>query len=261
MVNASPLLTWAFIGLAAIVTAMFVIAVLVASVRTGRPVARARRDAATAAACAVAWLGLTSTLAATGRLSFTSRPPTIGIVMVAGLIIALAVSLSPLGRRIATGVPIAALVASQAFRLPLELTLHRAYIEGLMPVQMSYSGFNLDILTGLFAIVVAMLVARNPRSLVAVRIWNTAGIVLLANIVTIALLSTPTPIRVFHNEPANEWIAHAPWIWLPTVFVVTAVIGHVLVLRRLRVEARAGASDAANAVTPGPARLRETEPA
>jgi hypothetical protein len=218
------------------------VAVYVAAVRSGQPLGRARRNGAIAALGVAGWLGLTAGLAAAGRLSFTSRAPTIGILMMAGLILAFVVSLSRFGFRIATGVPLAALVGAQAFRFPLELTMHRAVAEGLMPVQMSYSGFNLDILTGLFAIVVALQLVRNPQSLVFVRIWNAAGIVLLANIVTIALLSTPTPLRVFHNEPANEWIAHAPWVWLPTVFVVAAIMGHVLVLRRLRVEAtRVGA--------------------
>ena len=107
-----------------------------------------------------------------------------------------------------------------------------------MPVQMSYSGFNFDILSGLSAIVVAVLIVRRPTALSAVRIWNVGGALLLVNILTIAVLSTPTPFRVFHNEPANEWIAHAPWVWLPSVFVVAAIIGHVVVFRRLRYESR-----------------------
>jgi hypothetical protein len=45
-------------------------------------------------------------------------------------------------------VPLAVLVGVQGFRLPLELLMHRAYAEGLMPVQMSYSGRNFDIVTG-----------------------------------------------------------------------------------------------------------------
>jgi hypothetical protein len=135
-----------------------------------------------------------------------------------------------------------ALVGAQAFRFPLELMLHRAYVEGLMPVQMSYSGFNLDILSGLSAIVVALQLARKPGSLVVARIWNAGANVLHANILAIAVLSTPTPLRVFHNEPANVWIAHAPWVWLPTVFVFAAIMAHVLVFRRLRYEDRAAGS-------------------
>ena len=79
---------------------------------------------------------------------------------------------------------------------------------------------------------------RRRGAIVVARVWNAAGVVLLVNILTIAVLSTPTPIRVFHNEPANEWIAHAPWVWLPAVFVVAAIIGHVIVFRRVRYESR-----------------------
>jgi hypothetical protein len=227
MVNASPLLVWSFVALALLVAAAFVAAVRLSARRAGFSPGQARRDTIVATLTTVAWLAVTLVLAASGRLSFTSVPPTEGILMLASLVLALGIGASSLGLRIATGIPLAALVGVQGFRFPLELMLHRAYLEGLMPVQMSYSGFNLDILSGLFAIVVA-------------RVWNAGGIVLLANILIIAVLSTPTPIRVFHNEPANEWIAHAPWVWLPAVFVVAAIIGHVVVFRRLRHEARAG---------------------
>lgn len=236
MVNATPFLVWSFVALGLLVAGAFVAAVDYASRRTSP--SAATRNTTIASLAVAGWLALTLGLAASGRLSFTSRPPTIGIVMVVGLAVAFAVGASRVGLRLATGIPLAALIGAQAFRFPLELLLHRAYGEGLMPVQMSYSGFNLDILSGLFAIVVALQLVRKPGSLVVARIWNAGGIVLLANIVTIAILSTPTPLRVFTNEPANEWIAHAPWVWLPTVFVVAAIIGHILVFRRIRLETR-----------------------
>jgi hypothetical protein len=242
MVNASPLLVWSFVALALVVAGVFVTAVRVSAINAGRSPERARRDAVLAGAVTAGWLAVTLALAASGRLSFTSRPPTAGLIIVAAVAGALAVGMSRLGFRLATQIPLVALVGAQAFRFPLELMLHRAYVEGLMPVQMSYSGFNLDILSGLSAIVVALQLARKPASLVMARIWNAGAIVLLANILTIAVLSTPTPLRVFHNEPANVWIAHAPWVWLPTVFVFAAIVGHVLVFRRLRYEGRAAGS-------------------
>ena len=251
MVNASPLLVWSFVALAVVVASAFVVAVYMSSIRSGLSSQRARRDSVLAGVATVAWVAVTFALAASGRLSFTSRPPTAGIVIVLSLALAVAVGTSRLGLRLATGLPLAALVGAQAFRFPLELLLHRAYREGLMPVQMSYSGFNFDILTGLSAIVVAVWLARKPGSIVVARVWNAGGTVLLVNILTIAVLSTPTPLRVFHNEPANDWIAHAPWVWLPTVFVVAAIIGHVLVFRRLRSEAsRAAERETRQAATP-----------
>jgi hypothetical protein len=237
-VNASPVLVWSFIALALLVAAAFVAAVYRSASAAGAP--RRARTTVVAGVATAAWLLLTLGLAASGRLSFTSRPPTMGIFLATVLIIAVAIGTSRLGHRLATGVPLAALVGAQAFRFPLELLLHRAYQEGLMPVQMSYSGLNYDILSGLSAIVVALVLVRAPNSLAIVRAWNVAGTLLLANILVIALLSTPTPLRVFENEPANDWITHAPWVWLPAVFVLAAIVGHIVVYRRLRHEARAG---------------------
>ena len=35
------------------------------------------------------------------------------------------------------------------------------------------------------------------------------------------------------NEPANTFITRAPWVWLPAVMVLAAVMGHALVFRWL----------------------------
>jgi hypothetical protein len=239
MVNASPLLFWSFVALALALAVAFVAAVYVSA--SARPTSspRAARDAAIAALGAAAWLGLTYAAAQSGRLSFSTRPPTMLFLLVATAAVSIAIGASRLGRRLATGIPLAALVGVQGFRVAVELILHRAYREGLMPIQMSFSGLNFDILSGLSAIAVALVLLRKPGSLVLVRVWNTAGVVLLANILTIALLSAPTPLRFFHNEPANVWITQAPWVWLPSVFVLAAVVGHILVYRRIRHEMRA----------------------
>src|SRR6188768_677474 len=50
----------------------------------------------------------------------------------------------------------------------------------------------------------------------------------------IAGLSTPTPWRVFREGPANVWIATEPYVWLPTVMVAFAILGHIVIYRRLR---------------------------
>jgi hypothetical protein len=146
---------------------------------------------------------------------------------------AVALAMSPMGKQLALGLPLAALVGYQGFRVVVELLLHRAYLEGLMPVQMSYSGRNFDIVTGVTAIALGgwLVIASPPRWLVFA--WNTLGLALLANVVTVAFLSAPTPLRVFMNEPANVWITHAPWVWLPAVMVFAALGGHLLVYRRL----------------------------
>jgi hypothetical protein len=102
-----------------------------------------------------------------------------------------------------------------------------------MPVQMSYSGWNYDILTGISAGMLAWWLARGrpPRWVVAA--WNALGFVLLVNIVTIALVSTPR-LRWFGDDRVNSFVAYPPFVWLPAVLVTATLMGHILVWRKLR---------------------------
>jgi hypothetical protein len=63
--------------------------------------------------------------------------------------------------------------------------------------------------------------------------WNILGLALLANIVTIAILSTPVPFRRFIDGPPNLLPSEVPYVWLPSFLVQLALAGHVLVFRRL----------------------------
>jgi hypothetical protein len=156
------------------------------------------------------------------------------LMMIATVGAGLAIGLSPLGARLARALPLAALVGFQAFRLPLELVMHRAARAGVMPVQMSFEGWNFDIVTGASAVVVAgLLVAdRAPRALVVG--WNVLGVLLLVTIGAIAVVSTPL-VHAFGTSPdaLNTWVGTAPFVWLPTVFVSCALAGHLVLTRKL----------------------------
>jgi len=232
----------AFVTLTLIVAAALPVGIGVATRRSGAAVGGARSVAGAAAIATLAWLALTGGLAAAGGLGFEGRPPSMVIALLATWTLALTLGFSRIGARLSSGLPLAALVGFHAFRLPLELIMHRAYLLGLMPVQMSYSGWNFDIVTGVTAALLAIAIALGRAPLPLVRLWNAMGILLLLNIVTIAVLSTPLPFRVFTSDPANVWITRAPWVWLPTVLVLAAIVGHILVARRLRIEARRAVS-------------------
>jgi hypothetical protein len=238
MAPASSFLIWLFAALSILVAAALPLGVYWAELRLGTPRAAAMRAGAIAAILVTLWLGGTAAAASAGALHFDTLPPTMLVALLLMWALAAWIGLSRVGRRLALGLPLAALVAIHAFRLPLELLMHRAYQEGVMPVQMSYSGWNFDIVTGVTAILVAGLLLAGRMPLWGVRLWNVLGLVLLANILIIAMLSTPLPFRVFTSEPANVWITRAPFVWLPMVLVMTAMVGHVVLLRRLAEEAR-----------------------
>ena len=139
---------------------------------------------------------------------------------------------SRFGTRLIEGLPLAALVGLQSFRFPLELLMHRAYVEGVMPVQMSYSGRNFDILAGLTAIPVAWALHRGIGGRRLALTWNILGAVLLVNIIAVAAAATPL-IAAFGPDNLNTFVAYPPFVWLPAVLVLTAVTGHLLITRAL----------------------------
>jgi hypothetical protein len=185
------------------------------------------------AGAVLAWLLATALVAASGALRrFDATPPPFAVLAFAIGIVGIAVPCSSLGTLLIRGLPLRALVGFQVFRFPLELLMHRTFVEGLMPVQMSYSGQNYDIVSGITAGALALWpgLGRVPRWVVA--FWNILGFVLLVNIVTVAVVSTPL-FRWFGNERLNTFVTYPPFVWLPTVLVVAALMGHILVWRRL----------------------------
>jgi hypothetical protein len=225
-----------FLAIVAAVAALFVSA---QSRLAGNTAAQRLRGTLAGALVVAAWLAVPGVLAARGALGDFSRlPPPFAVLMVATFAATTALGFSPLGTRLVTGAPLAALVGYQAFRVPVEYWPHAMSERGFVPVQMTWSGLNFDVVTGVSALAVSALAARGraPRALVAA--WNALGCALLAAIVTVAFLSAPTPLRVFTNEPANTLVARLPYVWLPTFLVQAAWLGHLLVWRRLARDGR-----------------------
>jgi hypothetical protein len=217
-------------GLSVIVAITFVVLFAL----SGPAETRARRSII-AAGTITLWMIATALAAKSGLLRrFDLRPPPMAgmFLVVIGSAIALGTTLP--GRMLAEHRSLALLVGVQSFRLPLELVMHQAGSEGVMPVEMSFSGYNFDILTGLSAIVVAILLAKGaaPRWLVAG--WNAFGLLALSVIAAVAFLSSPM-LRAFGDDPrhVNTWVCDFPFVWLPAVLVVAAIFGHIVIARRL----------------------------
>lgn len=196
------------------------------------------RIAIIATVVAVLWMTATWMIAATGALrAFERRPPPFLLLPVAIVALAFYLAFSPLGRQLATGIPLYALIAVQAFRFPLEIAMHGLMERGIMPIQMSYSGRNFDILTGLTAIAlsIALPIAakRGLATKPLVLIWNILGLLLLLNIVSIAILSTPM-FRYFGDDRLNVFVTYPPFVWLPSVMVLAALASHLLIFRALK---------------------------
>jgi len=217
-------------GIAAL--AVVVAATFVALVTRHRP--RARLLLALAASVV---MGASAIAGTSGQLArFDRFPPPMGLMILGVFVAGFGVGLSGIGRHAAETQPLAALVGLQGFRLPLELVMHRAATLGIMPSELSYSGYNFDILTGLGACVLAVSMWRGASvPMWALWAWNVWGAWCLAVITVIAVTTSPM-VRFFGDDPRhiNTWVLFFPYMWLPVVLVTVAIAGHVIVTRALR---------------------------
>jgi hypothetical protein len=230
----APLLVWLGIpGIAAALAVLFVFANRRAAQRSGLAADAVRRRTRAAALLVLGWCALQGAAAGSGLLArFDARPPPLALFLPLVVAGAVAFGVSRFAAPLVS-LPLAGLVGFQAFRLPLELVMHEAARAGVMPSLLSFAGWNFDIATGTLALLVAALVAagRAPRWLVPA--WNALGLAALAMIAVIAIGTAPF-VQAFGPGQVNDWVAYLPFVYLPGVMVAAALVGHILVLRRLR---------------------------
>jgi hypothetical protein len=177
------------------------------------------------------WPTILLAVSATGFFSdFSFFPPRIMLVLVIPLVTIVWFTLSATAREILVHIQSKDLLRLQVFRVFVELLLWGAFALNLLPVQMTFEGRNFDILAGIGGLVAALFLAKSR---IGQYMYNYMGLGLLLNIVVIAILSQPTPFRVFMNEPANVLVAQAPFILLPGMLVPLAYGLHFLSLRQL----------------------------
>lgn len=177
------------------------------------------------------------------------RPPPFMLMFVPVTILTACLALSSFAQRLVEALPFSVLIGAQAFRLPLELVMHQAANEGVVPQQLSYAGYNFDIATGASALPLAALVAMKMAPRAAIWLWNLMGLALLATIVGLALASMPI-LQLFGPNKVNTWVTYAPFVWLPGLLVQIALFGHILVWRKLR--ATADSDSVGNVRVPSP---------
>ena len=149
------------------------------------------------------------------------------------LVTILIITYSKIFKEIIIHIPQQNLIRLQSFRIFVEILLWALYVINLAPVQMTFEGRNFDILAGLSAIIVAYLISKGSISKSGIAIWNIVCLGLLINIVVIAILSLPTPFRIFMNEPTNTVVTEFPVSFLPGLLVPLAYGLHFFSLRKL----------------------------
>ncbi len=167
--------------------------------------------------------------------NFDSLPPRLFLVLLVPLLTAIGLSLfSTTLKEILRQIPPERFIYLQSFRMVVEVLIWLLFAQELLPKQMTFEGMNFDVLSGLLAPIVAYYCFTKGSwpKWVAVA-YNILGIILVFTIVTIAILSFPTPFRYFMNEPANRIVGQIPFVWLPGILVTVAYSMHFFSLKQL----------------------------
>ena len=237
-VEPSAGLAWQCLSITAALAAALPAARWYAGVQGGEASASRRAGTLRAGFGTLAWLALTGGLAGSGALAnFDRFPPPLMPLLLGSFALTFGVAFSSFGRRLAEHLPLALIVGFQGFRVAVEVMLHQASVEGVIGAQMTWSGLNFDVVSGITGLGLGLWLwkrgdarADEPRALLWG--WSVLGLGLLLTIVSIAVMSIPGPLRLFDGPP-NVWIATVPFVWLPTMMVMAALLGHLLLLRRL----------------------------
>jgi len=174
---------------------------------------------------------VTTLLAQSGVMARQTMPtPTMMYFAICNLTAA-ALALSRPGRVLAAAVVPAFWLLFQGFRLPLEVILHLWQEAGTVPLQMSWSGQNLDVISGIAGLLLGLILLKRPTARWAGWLGHAVGLGLLANVARIALLSVPSPFRTFEDPLLLPF--HAPYLWILPFAVSAALFTHIVGLRAL----------------------------
>lgn len=138
-------------------------------------------------------------------------------------------------------IPAPLIIGVNAMRV-LGIFMLLAALDGRMTGPFPWSAGIGDIITGLFALPVARIAARNPRDIRILQ-WNIFGALDLIVAVTLGITSNNgSPLQLIHAGVGASAMTTLPWTLIPMVLVPTYLIGHALVFAHLRAAAPARSS-------------------
>src|SRR6516164_3731131 len=200
--------------------------------------ARSRYTTAGALSVAlIAWLVIAQYLGSANTY-FASTDTAVPTVLF-GLLIPLAVAALALWQsesvaRLVSAIPLHWLVAAQVYRVAGGIFLV-LWADGRLPWQFALPAGIGDVATGIVAVVVAALLARNVIGAHrATYAWCLFGIADLVVAVTMGTMTSPGRAHLLAFEAPNLLVTSYPLVMVPTFAVPLALMLHGLVLWRLR---------------------------
>ncbi|TNE52452.1 MAG: hypothetical protein EP343_00295 [Deltaproteobacteria bacterium] len=159
------------------------------------------------------------------RYTIPVIPLFFGTLLLSGVVF----SFSHSGKDMSLKLSLPLLLGFQSFRLPLELLLHEWAKQGTIPETMTWTGSNWDIAAGILCLLGIGIVGKSRHAAWAV---NTLSFLLLLNVIRVVILSSPFPFSWKLKTPLML-AAYFPYVLIGPLFVLPALVGHLVTFRKL----------------------------
>jgi len=181
------------------------------------------------------WLLIQSILGIKGfYMNESTIPPRFVLMVLPPILFILILLSSNFGKTYLNNLSLKNLTLIHAIRIPIEIVLWALYEEKLVPQLMTFEGANFDILSGISAPFVFYYLHKNENyNKFFLIVWNVFCLILLLIIVTIAVLSAPSPLQQLAFEQPNIGVLQHPFNWLPSFIVPVVLFCHLASLRLL----------------------------
>ena len=188
-----------------------------------------------ATAAILVWIAIVGVLGLSGFYKEVGKvPPRFVFLLGPVTLFVLLLFTTKKGRKFIDSLDIKWLTLLHVVRLPVEVILHSIFLSGLIPVYMTFEGYNFDIISGITAPIVYHLVfVKRVLGMRFLLFWNFLCLVLLLNILTIAVLSAQTPFQQIAFDQPNIGVTYFPFVWLPTVIVPIVLLSQLAAIRQL----------------------------
>lgn len=112
-------------------------------------------------------------------------------------------------------------------RFPVEFLLYKLALEKWIPIEMTFEGWNFDIILGITAIILVVLLNFKKVNRKLLLYWNVLGLIFILFIFSNGFLSQELFYKNFGYAVPNRGITYFPIILLAGVIVPIVVYTHI----------------------------------
>jgi hypothetical protein len=131
--------------------------------------------------------------------------------------------------------PIHVPIFYQSFRAIIEVLFYFTFLQGILPVQVTFDGANYDVLLGISALFVGYYALRKSVSKRLLIVWNYIGIGVVGFAAFTFITSFYFPsIWGQENVEISQAFNQFPFLLLPAFFMPSAIFMHILSIIQLK---------------------------